>query len=508
MKSRRNFIKRTAIGTTGLFVGVNSLKDSNKDNILSDNLKTASMAAKQDFDKSVLQEKYWEIVKPVRGGGHATNYVPTIEAAIVRRKDNYGMWWPGAIYDGKEAISRYTSQIKETAKLLGVQLNLKQEPIYSNNDADKWVAKIKGSKPDGIVLLVLDRQQHSWPTAYKVADIGIPSVIFTPLGCAFHSNTAPLADKPGCVVYSTSLRDSGQLSFGIKMLEAGARIRHSKCISFRGDKSGETIMGDTGITVKHFPIKTYIDEVNKIPTNEKVLLMTGDLMRRAHKQIGATKEDVINGVKGYFAARKILEREKADSMTLAGCVDLVKYRPCIAWVTLSDEGIPAACEGDLNAIISKIFVQYLFSRPGFQQDPVPDTANYAFIGAHCQCATRLNGFDQPSEPFYIGHHHGNTDATLIPQWKTGQRVTAIDVVYKQKEQTEIQLLTGTVMDNISSPPNGGCVVSVRFKIDGLDNSKDVLSVPGMHQVFFYGDYGREIEDFCKLFNFKLTNIYS
>jgi hypothetical protein len=136
------------------------------------------------------------------------------------------------------------------------------------------------------------------------------------------------------------------------------------------------------------------------------------------------------------------------------------------------------------------------------QDPVPDTAHQAFIGAHCVCATRLNGFDQPREPFKLSHHHGNTDATVVTKWKEGQRVTAIDVANRKGEQTEISLLTGRVMDNLSVPPNGGCVVSVRYQIDGINN-KNVLTVPGMHQVFFYGDYEREIEDFCKLFNFKL-----
>jgi L-arabinose isomerase len=250
-------------------------------------------------------------------------------------------------------------------------------------------------------------------------------------------------------------------------------------------------------------VKTYIGEVQKISTNDKVLSMTESLMRRAYQCTGASKEEVINGVKGYFAARKILEEKKGDSMTLAGCVNLLKYRPCIAWVTLSDEGIPSACEGDLEAIAAKTIVQYLFNRPGFQQDPVPDTANQAFIGAHCQCATRLNGFDNPPEPFNISHHHGNTDATIVPEWQQGQKVTAIDVTNKKEEQTEIRLFTGTVLDNISVPPNGGCVVSVRFNIDGINNSQEVLTAPGFHQVFFYGNYGREIEDFCKLYNIKL-----
>jgi len=246
-KSRRDFIKRSAIGTTGFAVGVNSLKAVDNENALSNNLNTSAITNIPNQVGSTSKQEHW-VVKPVRGGGPATSYEPIIEAAMVRRKEDYGMFWPGAIYNGQKAIDRYTAQVKKTAKILGMKLNLKKDPIYSNADADSWIAKVKNTKPDGIVLLVLDRQQHSWPTAYKVADIGIPTVIFAPLGCAFHSNTARLGDKPGCVVYSTSLEDSGQLQYGMKMLEAGAKMRHSRAILFRGNNQGESTMGDLGIT--------------------------------------------------------------------------------------------------------------------------------------------------------------------------------------------------------------------------------------------------------------------
>ena len=58
---------------------------------------------------------------------------------------------------------------------------------------------------------------------------------------------------------------------------------------------------------------------------------------------------------------------------------------------------------------------------------------------------------------------------------------------------------GTVVDNMSVPPSGGCVVSVKVKFDGR---QEVLSFPGFHQLFFYGDFGRELVDFCQLCNLE------
>jgi L-fucose isomerase-like protein len=173
---------------------------------------------------------------------------------------------------------------------------------------------------------------------------------------------------------------------------------------------------------------------------------------------------------------------------------------------MNDDGIPAACEADLGAVASHTIVQYLFDRPGFQQDPVAETARDAIIGAHCACATRLNGFGTAPAPYDISHHHGVRDATARPVWKVGQRVTSACVLPAveragqpaQKPATMI-ISAGEVLENVAVPPAGGCVISVMVKFDGVE---DVLAYPGFHQVFFYGDFKRELVQFCRLFGIE------
>jgi len=55
---------------------------------------------------------------------------------------------------------------------------------------------------------------------------------------------------------------------------------------------------------------------------------------------------------------------------------------------------------------------------------------------------------------------------------------------------------GTVKENISVPPAGGCVVSVALQLDGVT---DLLDYPGFHQIFFYDDHKRDLIAYCKLF---------
>ncbi len=474
---RREFIKKSAILTAGSFFvrslgnyGIESLQD----------------------------QKY------IRVSGKAANYVPLIKAAFVRRKEGYGMRWPGAVYDGEAARTRYTEDLKKSAASLNIKLDLRDDPVYSSDEADQWLNYVKESKPDGILLILLDRQDHTWPTAQKSADSGIPLIVFSPLGTSFTTNTITLADKPGCVIYSTN--DFNQVTYGLKMLKAGAKMKRSKCVVISGNERRQTLLtADTGINLQYVPADTFIAIYNNTTVDKEVLMMADEYIKDAREMRLTTRQDVINGIRSYIVAGKIIEEEKADaiSMDCLGALGKIDVSlPCISWSKMNDEGIPAACEADTGAIAAHIIIQYLFDRPGFQQDPVADTSDDTLIGAHCSCPTRLNGFNNPPEPFELIHHHGNRDAVPRTLWKTGQRITLLDF-FPEEKRSKLLFATGTVIENLSVPPSGGCVVSVKYKMDG---EHDVLSFPGMHQLFFYGDYKKELKDFCKLYNFEAESL--
>ena len=411
------------------------------------------------------------------------------------------MAWPGAVYDGEAARKKYAEQIVATAKELNLKLDLRAEPIYSQQEGDAWVAEAAEAKPDGLLVVLLDRQQHAWPTASKAIDTKIPTVIFSPIGTSFTTNTAGPSKKPGCFICSTD--DFRQVKYGLKMLHAGAKLKATRCLVIAGGKEAEDKMAHLGIELRTIPAKAFLDEYGRMPDSPEIVAVAEDYLKRARRTAGPTKQDVVNGVKSYAVARTLLERHEADAITMdcLGALGRSKVSlPCIAWSKMNDEGIPAACEADLGAVATHCLVQYLFDRPGFEQDPVAETARGAVIGAHCSCPTRLNGFSQPPEPFELVHHHGVRDATPRTLWRVGQRVTCADVQPAPKEgKVKIIISAGEVLENVAVPPAGGCVVSIMVKFDGVT---DVLAYPGFHQLFFYGDFKNELVQFCRLFNLE------
>jgi hypothetical protein len=446
-----------------------------------------------------------EIDPRITPTGPGAKYVPTIQAAFVRRKGDYGMLWPGAIYDGEKAARDYRADVLQAEKELGIRVALRPEPIYSPAEADAWLAEAKAAKPDGLLVLLLDRQQHAWPTAAKAVETGIPTVIFSPVGTSFTTNTAPLAGKTGCFIAASS--DFAQARFGLKMLRAAAKLREMRFLVIRGAQRREARLSFFNTQLRYLPAQSFLDAYNATPTSQPIQDMARDYLRHARRISGATRDDLVNGIKSYVVARRFLEAEQADGITMdcLGALGKTKVSlPCISWSKMLDQGIPAACEADLGACVTQALVQFLFDRPGFQQDPVPETTRQCLIGAHCSCPTRLNGFDQKPEKFDITHHHGARDAVPRTQWRVGQRVTIADVILPQPEELtrdrlvarpQLVIGTGSVVENVAVPPAGGCVVSVMLK---LDTQPDLLAYPGFHQLFFYGDFKRELLAYCQL----------
>ena len=435
--------------------------------------------------------------RPATGPGR--RYVPRIKVAFVRRRGDYGMSWPGAIYDGAAALKNYTEQVYAAAREFSVEAAIRTEPSYSLAEGKAWIAQAEAEKADGLLLILLDRQEHAWPTAALAVASPAPSVIFAPIGAAFTTNTAPLAGKTGSVIYSTD--DFRQAVYGIKMIAAAARLRETRFVVIAGNERKLVVVPHFGTALQYVPASSFLELYNDTPVNDEVRALANEYIDGAQQVTGATPDDVVNGVKSYIVARTILEREGADaiSMDCLGALGKTKVSlPCIAWSRMLDTGIPAACEADLGACITHALVMYLFDRPGFQQDPVPDTANDCLIGAHCTCPTRLAGFSEAPEPFRLSHHHGNRDAVPVPRWKEGQRATVACIGLPQSAEAKPSMVisAGSVHENISVPPSGGCVVSVSLKLDG---NPPLLSYPGFHQIFFYGDYKKELADYCQLF---------
>ena len=435
-----------------------------------------------------------------------------IRVAFVRPKvKSYWMGWPGACYDIKARQKQYTQILKDTAEKLGVKLEFESEPIDKDEDSSKFVASLANSKPDGIMLVMMCLH-HTGSNPWKQADLiakdkgEIPMVVFSPMGTSFtqHINgtSFPNLRKDGVFVGST--QDLGWLSFGLRMLDTVWQMKNTRLLIIRGERR-EQKLDVIGTTLQFIKEQCWVDEFNKTAVSPEIKEIANYYTKNAKKIVEPNAEDILNAATTYVVAKKLMAQENCQGISL-NCLPLVQQRkiscpPCIAWLRLNDEGSVGCCETDTGAAIALRLTSLLCGQPGFMQDPVPNTVNNTFMGAHCSCPTKLDGFDKPPAEFIL-RSHSESETGVAPQvlWRIGQKVTVMDFDGPGK----IILGTGKVLRNIDTPPAGGCRTSVELEMDNIPDTRDIA---GFHQPFIYGDWKDEFKAYCTLAGIKFENIY-
>jgi hypothetical protein len=429
---------------------------------------------------------------------------PVVQAVFVRPNvDGYWMGWPGAAYDIKARQADYTRTLKEAAEKFGIQLEVRPELLDTDTTVNSFIEQVKKQPPDGIVLISMSLNQ-SWPHIDNIAKNRgkVPVIVFSPMGTSFTGHLQGTRNIDG--VYVAATQDVEWLTFGMKMFKTMSEMRNTRLCILAGDKVEDRPLDVIGTTLHYIPRNRFPEEFTKVEESDQVRTIADYYTKNAKKIVEPTKKDILNAAKGYVASRRIMEAEKCQGISV-DCLPLVENRlipcpPCIAWLRLNDEGSVGACEADWNAAISLRLTSLLFDRPGFMQDPAPNTVNNTLMGAHCTCATKLDGFDKPAEPFILrSHSESNTGVAPQVLWRVGQKVT----IMKFEGPGTIILGTGRVLRNIDTPPSGGCRTSVELELDDMADSRDTK---GFHQLFIYGDLEPGFKAYCQLAGIKVVHI--
>lgn len=137
----------------------------------------------------------------------------------------------------------------------------------------------------------------------------------------------------------------------------------------------------------------------------------------------------------YQRLKEIVQRYDLQGVTLR-CFDLlttVKNTGCIALSKLNDEGIPAACEGDIPTLLTMMLCQRLTNEPCFQVNPARIQPDGKMLFAHCTLPLRMTEKHEYTTHFESGIGvaiHGDLptgDYTLVKLSGDMTRLLAEDV---------------------------------------------------------------------------------
>jgi len=419
--------------------------------------------------------------------------------AVLEDPRPYWLGWPGTTYDLDTHQKEFRSKLDDSCLRLGINAECEIKPINDEAGFAELMNKVKIERPDGLLLTL--QSIFAWrkfidPVA---KELGIPLIVFAPIGTAFVGHIG-ISRLPG--VYVVSSLEWQAVENGLQMIKAKRMFEETRLLHIRGNLTEETVMDKLGIKVKAIPRDTFNERYNKMEVTEEVKDIASKMRRTAMKVVEPTEEDIINASRVYTTAKRLMADEQANALSM-DCLGMVSQKliptpPCGAWSMLQDEGITAGCEADLMGATSLMLTSYLLNRPGFMNDPVPETFKNLLIAAHCVSGTRLNGFDKPQAPYILrDHSESSLGVSVQVLWPIGEPVTLLDY----SNPGEIIVDTGTVVGNLNTPPAGGCRTQVEIRMDDVE---DVRDVKGFHQVVVLGNHRQIVEGFSQLYGINVV----
>ena len=428
--------------------------------------------------------------------------VPDVRVVFLRPKEKYWLGWPGTSFDVEGHIRDYVEKMKNFGRELDVKLWISETPLYNDEDVGKLIAEITETKPDAVIVVPLHMDR--WGQVNNIVKAGFPTIIFAGLGVCFTGHIQNISRQPKVHLISTGDFDLEAVQYGLRMVKTNHQMRDLRILVIAGNDTSERKVENVGSTVRYIPRRLFPELFNATADTDEVKAIADDYRKRAAKIVEPSERDVLNAAKCYVVAKKLLKDNECNAITM-DCLGLVYDRqiptpPCLAWSKLLDEGTSAACEAVVDAALAEALVCKLLERPGFMQDPVPETEKNSFIGAHCTSPTKLNGIDEPCEQFVLRNHsESNIGVSMQILWKPEQEVTIM-----QFEGPKRMILgCGKVVRNLDTPPAGGCRTSVELLIDGPPDTRDTR---GFHQLFLYGNHVRKLKAYCQMYGIAAEHI--
>lgn len=209
-------------------------------------------------------------------------------------------------------------------------------------------------------------------------------------------------------------------------------------------------------------------------------------VREAEARLGeaAAIPAVQDALRIYAALKYLMHSRNLSGLTLR-CFDLLqplRNTGCLALALLNAEGLTAACEGDIPALVSMMLMRRLTGTSGFQANPSgTDTQRNELVLAHCTVPLDLM-------PDYRldTHFESGLGVSVRGVWNPG----AVTLFKLGASLAEFSVFEGTSVPHRWS--DSCCRTQIRIRLD--EPLEDFLQSPGAnHRIVIPGRHKAEIE---------------
>jgi hypothetical protein len=260
----------------------------------------------------------------------------------------------------------------------------------------------------------------------------------------------------------------------------------------------------TGVRIQFRPLEELASLYKEVDAQDAIREMER-WKREATEVIGVSDKTIIDACRLYVLLRSIIEKEGLGAVSI-DCLGFtlspnpILPHPCLAFARLRDEGITAACEADVCAMLSSMFMEEISRKPSFMcnlmsVDPLDSTINVS----HCVAPLKLNGQDAAQRRYKLHDYHGSgrgvvpeVEFPLRGQVLTGGFSKDLKSFALWPGRIESQVMDTDRTPSRRGPMNNVCANTMDVKIKDAD--RFLQNIPGLHQIMVLENYTRAVED--------------
>ncbi|MHB0958625.1 MAG: hypothetical protein ACYC0X_16250 [Pirellulaceae bacterium] len=228
------------------------------------------------------------------------------------------------------------------------------------------------------------------------------------------------------------------------------------------------------------------------------------------------REDVVKAARASLTLDQLIAENQVQGLCVGTCMGwLPRGFPCLGFSRLNDRGIPAACDGDMDCVLTMLIFQHALNQPGFLGNAAGvDTARNAFHLSHCSAPLRMEGPEGPAAP-YLLRRHAEVRGGAVPEvhYRIGQTITFTKLIHLES----LLVFTGKIVEvpEVPRDTERGCRTELVAEVPDADkllanwgggalgeSAKDYYA--SLHRVAYYGDHTRSIRHLAHLMGLKVV----
>lgn len=427
-----------------------------------------------------------------------------------------GEWWPlipqpdGAlelITDPKAVGPRIESYQGELKDRIGSEAEI-LDPAVIRVAADIAVLKETLAEADAVLLHILGLMPLG-----DLLEGDIPIMAFagdrTPMMGLY---ALPIEEREAHPNLTFCL-DYEEISQCARLLSVKKRLSNTR-IAFIGDISGlgshwehlpdrEVLQQKFGIDMAFVSAAKFAGEVARIDSTEADAVARR-WVRDAVSAEEPSTDEIVQVARVYLAMRQVVERTDSQAVAV-GCLELMYLQNlvphCFALAALRDEGIPAACESDVSALVTMLILGYLSNKPAYMGNTVrADPEGNLLMISHGCTPAKMAGLDKPPMQYTLVHSYSGrfiegTGLTSFVELDKGQMVTVGRIA---RNLDRLYVTTGEIIDCRDTLCDR---TTVDLRVP--DVCRFFHNAPGNHQVLVYGDHIEDLRNLCGLLGIDL-----